>query len=122
MYIRMTIFSKDTKEIEVFVPDGLGVCTSAFLPMVSGSIPGGGTFFKCISIYKFKLISSVYSTNIPKFTKIGPSGLDGYVGVLPIDCEGASVVRSLGSAGWRPPSFEKFWVWGVRWGLKNSDS
>ena len=38
-------------------------------------------------------ISSVYSTNIPKFIKFGSSGRNGCVGVAPIDCEGASVVR-----------------------------
>ena len=69
---------------------------------VSGSIPDGRTFLKSCLIYKFKLILSVYSTNILKFRNIGSSGLDVSVDVAPIDSEGTSVVRSrgrLGSAG-----------------------
>ena len=90
--------------------------------MVSGSTRGIGIFLKSCPIYKFKLILSVYSTNILKFRNIGSSGLDVSVDVAPIDSEGSSVVRSrgrLGSAGWSSPSFIKILFWG---GGGNSDS
>ena len=84
--------------------------------MKPGSIPDDGTFFKSCSIYKFKLMSSIYSTNIPKFESIGSSGLDVNVDVAPIVSEGSSVIRfrgRLGSTGLEIPFFFfKFRFWG----------
>ena len=90
------IYGINTKKIEKFVLGGLEVIDCVDENLGPEFESRSWQFLQVTLIY---VISSIFGSNMQKFHKTGPSGLYGCVGVVPIDSEGASVVRLLVLAG-----------------------
>ena len=96
-YIKVDhIYGINTRKIEEFVPGCLKVSECVGKSLVPEFESRSWQFLQVTLIY---VISSIFGSNMQKFHKTGPSGLYGCVGVVPIDSEGASVVRLLVLAG-----------------------
>ena len=90
------IYGINTRKIEEFVPGGLEVSECIDRPLGPEYELRSWQFLQVTLIY---VISSIFGSNMQKFHKTGPIDLYGCVGVVPIDSEGASVVRLLVLAG-----------------------